>query len=293
MIFYKPRITLLDIVVIILLIGAGIFIYIRVVKGLDYNWEWSFILNYIYRYDEQTGSWVPGMLARGFFTTIRLSIWATLLAIILGTIIGLFRTSSNLLQKLLGFSYVQTIRNIPPLVLIFIFYFFVSDQIMPLLGADDFFRNRSDETQRILAFFFAPAGQFSSFLAAVITLAIYEAAYIAEIIRGGINSIHRGQWEASAALGFNKRQQLRLVILPQAYQRSLPPLAGQFISTIKDSAIVSVISIQELTFQGMELMAATYKTFEIWITIAILYFSLTFTCSRIIGRLEHRMSKKF
>ena len=293
MIFRKPRITLLDIAVTVLLLGAGFFLYIRIVKGLDYNWEWSFILNYIYRYDEQAGSWVPGMLMRGFFATIRLSIWATLLAIFLGTIIGLFRTSSNLLQRLLGFSYVQTIRNLPPLVLIFIFYFFVSDQIMPVLGVDDFFRNRSQETQNILAFLFAPAGQFSSFLAAVFTLAIYEAAYIAEIIRGGINSISKGQWEASAALGFSRRQQIWLVILPQAYQRCLPPLAGQFISTIKDSAIVSVISIQELTFQGMELMAATYKTFEIWITITILYLTLTFTCSKIIGRLEKRQARKF
>ncbi len=293
MIFQKPKITLLDTALIALLLFAGVLLYIRIIKGLDYNWEWSFILNYIYRYDQEAGAWVPGMLARGFFATIRLSIWATLLAIILGTIIGLFRTSSNLLQKLLGFSYVQTIRNLPPLVLIFIFYFFVSDQIMPVLGVDDFFRNRSEETQRVLAFLFAPAAHFSSFLAAVVTLAIYEAAYIAEIIRGGINSISRGQWEASAALGFNKRQQLWLVILPQAYQRCLPPLAGQFISTIKDSAIVSVISIQELTFQGMELMAATYKTFEIWITITILYFSLTFTCSKIIGRLEKRQARKY
>ena len=288
----KPRITILDIAVTILLICAGFFLYIRVIKGLDYNWEWSFILQYLYRFDEGADSWVPGMLMQGFYTTIRLSIWATILAIIMGTIIGLFRTSSNLLQKLLGFSYVQIIRNIPPLVLIFIFYFFVSDQIMPLLGVDEFFRNRSEKTQNILAFLFAPAGQFSSFLAAVITLSIYEASYIAEIIRGGINSIPRGQWEASAALGFNRRQQMMLVILPQAYQRCLPPLAGQFISTIKDSAIVSVISIQELTFQGMELMAATYKTFEIWITITILYFSLTFTCSKIIGRLERRVARK-
>ncbi|RQD57668.1 MAG: amino acid ABC transporter permease [Desulfonatronovibrio sp. MSAO_Bac4] len=287
---YRP--TALDVTLVILLLFTGIFLYLRVVKGLEYNWEWSIIFQYIYRYDEHTESWVPGMLMRGFFTTIRLSIWATLLALILGTIIGLFRTSSNLLQKLLGFSYVQVIRNIPPLVLVFIFYFFVSDQIMPALGVEEFFRNRSETTQNILTFLFAPAGQFPSFISAVITLAIYEAAYIAEIIRGGINSIPKGQWESSAALGFNRGQQMRLIILPQAFQRTLPPMAGQFISTIKDSAIVSIISIQELTFQGMELMAATYKTFEIWITITLLYFSLTFTCSKLIGRLEYVLSKR-
>jgi ABC-type amino acid transport system permease subunit len=99
-------------------------------------------------------------------------------------------------------------------------------------------------------------------------LAVYEGAYITEIIRAGIQSIDKGQWEASSGLGFTRAQQLRYIIFPQALRRIMPPLAGQFISTIKDSAIVSVISIQELTFQGMELMAATFLTFEIWITMA-------------------------
>jgi polar amino acid transport system permease protein len=86
---------------------------------------------------------------------------------------------------------------------------------------------------------------------------------------------------------------MRRVIFPQAMPRILPPLAGQFISTIKDSAIVSVISVQELTFQGMELMASTYRTFEVWITITGLYFLLTMSCSLAVGRLELRLRRKF
>jgi polar amino acid transport system permease protein len=86
-------------------------------------------------------------------------------------------------------------------------------------------------------------------------------------------------------------QLLRHIVLPQAYRRVIPPLAGQFISTIKDSAIVSVISLQELTFQGMELMAATYLTFEVWISVALLYFLLTYPCSRLAGLLEQRMGQ--
>jgi polar amino acid transport system permease protein len=85
---------------------------------------------------------------------------------------------------------------------------------------------------------------------------------------------------------------MRFVILPQAVRMVLPPLAGQFISTIKDSAIVSVISIQELTFQGMELMAATYLTFEIWITITLMYFALTFGCSLLARRLELALRRR-
>jgi polar amino acid transport system permease protein len=84
---------------------------------------------------------------------------------------------------------------------------------------------------------------------------------------------------------------MRHIILPQAVQRVLPPLAGQFISLIKDSSIVSLISIQELTFQGMELMAATYLTFEIWITVTLLYLLMTFTCSLAVQRLEVRMAR--
>jgi len=123
-------------------------------------------------------------------------------------------------------------------------------------------------------------------------LALYEGAYITEIIRAGIQSIERGQWEASSALGFTSWQRMRHVIFPQATIRILPPLAGQVISTIKDSAIVSVISIQELTFQGMELMSATYLTFEVWITITLMYFLVTFTCSLAVRRLELTLQRR-
>ena len=137
----------------------------------------------------------------------------------------------------------------------------------------------------------APASQLPVFLSAVAMLALYEGAYITEIIRAGIQSIEKGQWEASSALGFSRLQQMRYVIFPQATVRILPPLAGQLISTIKDSAIVSVISIPELTFQGMELMSATYRTFEVWITITLMYFLLTFTCSLAVQRLERAMHR--
>jgi hypothetical protein len=120
---------------------------------------------------------------------------------------------------------------------------------------------------------------------------VFEGAYITEIVRAGVQSIEKGIWEAAHALGLSRWQQLRYVVLPLAAQRILPPLAGQFISTIKDSAIVSVISIQELTFRGMELMSATYLIFEVWITITVLYLILTLSLSLVVSRVENYLRR--
>ena len=131
------------------------------------------------------------------------------------------------------------------------------------------------------------------FAAGVLALSLFEGSYASEIYRAGIVAVNKGQWEASYTLGLGTYQSYRYIILPQAFQRILPPLAGQFVSLIKDSSIVSVISIQELTFQGMELMAATYLTFEIWITIAVLYFILTYSCSMMARVLERSRARLY
>ena len=113
-----------------------------------------------------------------------------------------------------------------------------------------------------------------------------------EIVRGGIAGIPKGQWDAGFALGMNRYQIFMNIILPQALRNILSPLAGQFISTIKDSAIMSVISIQELTFHGMEVMATTFLTFEVWITITVLYFTLTFSLSRLTVVIENHLASQ-
>ena len=287
----KTRITFTDLFIILLVLGGGIFIFYRIRFNLNYKWDWGAIPQYFFRFDEQTGRWTPNMLIEGLLITIRLSIWATVIATIIGVVMGLCLTSGSLFRRLLGRTYVELTRNLPPIVLIFIFYFFLSSQIIPLLGVDEFIVSSSEGTKSFLAFFFASPHMFSAFLSALITLAVFEGAYITEIVRAGIQSIEKGQWEASYALGLSPWQQIRHIILPQATRRILPPLAGQFISTIKDSAIVSVISIQELTFQGLELMSATYLTFEVWITITLLYLILALTLSLAVERLEVRMRR--
>jgi polar amino acid transport system permease protein len=282
----RKRLTTLDAVLGFIILAVAVYVYYRIDQVVHYRWEWSAIPQYLFRYDAESGRWVTNLLMQGFFTTIRLSVWGTLLAMIIGTAMGLFRVSHSLFLRLVGRTYVESIRNLPPLVLIFIFYFFVSDQIMPVLRIPDLVAAMSENQQAVLTVLLAPPNQVPAFLSALVTLAIFEGAYITEIVRAGIQSIGVGQWEASKALGFTRWQQMRHIILPRAFQRVLPPLSGQFISTIKDSAIVSVISIQELTFQGMELMSATYLTFEIWITITIMYLALTLPCSLLIQRIE-------
>ena len=199
---------------------------------------------------------------------------------------GILRLRPHLLPRLLSRGYVELVRNTPPLVLVFIFDFFLGNQITTLLGISEAVDNAGPGARSAIRFLFADPARFPEFVSAVMTLALYEGAYITEIVRAGIQSVDKGQWEAAYSLGFSRYYQYRFIILPQAVRKILPALAGQFISAIKDSAIVSVISIQELTFQGLELMSSTYRTFEIWITITVLYFLLTATCSAIAHRIE-------
>ena len=282
----KAKIRLFDLLLAcVILVALGYAAY-RITVHLHYKWDWESVPQFLLRFDEESGGWVPNVLLLGLYNTIRLSLWGTFLATLIGLVMGLCRVSHNLFSRLIGRTYVELVRNVPPLVLIFIFYYFLSGQVMSFLGIDSFLSSRSQGFQDAVALFLAPPYMFSAFVSALITLATFEGAYITEIVRAGIQSIEKGTWEAAYALGLSRWQQLRYVILPLAAQRILPPLAGQFISTIKDSAIVSVISIPELTFQGMELMSATYLIFEVWIVITALYLLLTLALSLAIGRWE-------
>jgi polar amino acid transport system permease protein len=278
----KSKITTLDILVLLILLGGLAYVIYQVKVKLNYNWQWGIIPQYLFRYDAESGKWVSNYLIHGLMTTLRLSFWGTLLATILGTVMGLLRVSKSLFHRMIARSYVELMRNLPPLVIIFIFYFFISDQIMPIIGIDDYLRSSSPGTKRLFEVLFSPPQFASAFIAALFTLAIFEGAYITEIVRAG---------EASHALGLSKYHNMRHIILPQAMQRLLPALAGQFISLIKDSAIVSVISIQELSYQGTQLMASTYLTIEIWITITALYLVMTLTFSLGVGKLEAYMAR--
>lgn len=291
----KKRIpfTALDAVLLTTFLGGAVFFAWRVHAVLDYEWRWGVLVQYLLRYDEAAGRWVPGLMTQGLLTTIRLSLWTMILATIFGTAMGMARSARWLLPRMVARSYVELVRNTPPLVLIFLFYYFLSDMFMSALGVDAAIRALPAWAKELLPWVAAPVGRLENFLSALLTMAVYEGAYITEHVRAGIQSIERGQHEAAYALGLTRWQQMRYVILPQALARIVPPLAGQFISTIKDTAIVSLISVQELTFQGLELMAATYMTFETMITVMALYLLLTLSCSTLARKLELRLRRAY
>lgn len=202
-----------------------------------------------------------GPLLLGLWTTLWLSAAASVVGLIIGMVTGLCRIARNATLRQLSIVYIEIIRGTPLLVQIFIFYFFLGTVL-----------------------------DISRIVAGISALAIFAGAYVAEIIRAGIQSIPRGQMEAARSLGMNVTQAMIYIILPQAFKRILPPLAGQFISLIKDSSLVSVIAITDLTKSGREVITSTFATFEIWFVVAFLYLVLTFSLSQVIAWIERRLA---
>ena len=246
----KRKLHWLDAVVVTAVIAFIVFVLYRVDSVLHYSWNWGMITPYLAYFDEDKQRWVANLLILGFVTSIRLALWGIVIAAIIGVVMGLCRTSSNLFLRMVARVYVEFVRNMPPLVFIFIFYFFISSQLMPLLGVDEFVRNASPTTLSVINVLFGDPILFSNFVSGLICLCLFEGAYITEIVRAGVQAIPRGQWEAGNSVGLSKLDVLRFVIMPQAIQRIMPPLANQFIQLIKDSSIVSLISIQETDVHG-------------------------------------------
>ncbi len=256
---------------------------------LVYQWEWGFLPGYLFHWDEETQSLLPNLLVKGLLTTLRLAFWSIILATLIGFVTGMMRTSRRLFPQAFSRLYIELIRNIPPIVFIFVFYFFISSQIIPLLGLDTLDQRLGPTGQSVVEFLFGPVSLLSNTFSGIFCLALFEAAYITEIVRSGIQSVSVGQREAAMSIGLSRWQQMRYVVLPQAVHRVIPPLAGQFIILIKDSSIVSLISIQELTFLTLEVANSTQRVFEVWVFVAGVYFVLCYSCALIFRRLEMRL----
>ncbi len=287
----KTRLNWIDAVVVAVVAGFCWYIFLRVESVLNYTWDWGRVLPFLVYVDSDTGAMSANLLLEGLLMTLRLAVYGIVASALIGVVMGLCRVSQNLFLRMLARTYVELVRNTPPLVFIFIFYFFLSTQLMPLLGIEELARSDSATVQALITFFSGDPVLFSNFISGLICLSIFEGAYITEIVRAGIQSIPRGQWEAGKAIGLSGYEVLRRIILPQAVSRIAPPLANQFITLIKDSSIVSLISIQELTFMAVEVGVSTSRIFEVWILTAAMYFVICYACVLFFNYLERRAAR--
>lgn len=219
----------------------------------------------------------------GILLTIRITLISFGVAIILGLIAGLARISRNTIIYNLGTFYVEVVRGVPLVVLMLYVAFVLLPILIDLIGsvgesldiaylAEVNIRNVSFEARAIAA------------------LAFGYGAYEAEVFRAGIQSIERGQMEAARSLGMNYFQAMRYIILPQAIRRVLPPLGNDFIALLKDSSLATVLAVPELTQLGRVLRSSTFRVFEVFNSVAILYLSMTLMLSYLVRILERRMS---
>ncbi len=256
------------------------------------TWKWDTLFPYIF-YMDNNNEIALGMLSKGFLLTLRLGVWAFIFAFVFGLSVGMYTANKRGLVVLPFTFFVQTLRNIPPLIFIFLIYFFSGQFFLPLIfSLQDFAYSLSPQTLSWFSYIFAPPMQIEGMTAAIVALGLYEGVYIAEIVRASIESISKHQSESAKALGFSPFQSLRYILLPQAKRVMLPPLAGQTISIFKDSALAALVSLPELTFQSLEIMTVTRMTLEIWIVCMFLYFCLSKICSIIYNYLEKKITWK-
>ncbi|MCV2869129.1 amino acid ABC transporter permease [Defluviimonas sp. WL0002] len=277
----------LDWAILALLILFAGYVWFRIDGALNYKWRWEIIPQYLFRYDEEKGRWVANILMQGLMNTVRISVLAGMLALVLGTVLGLARVAQNLAVRMLARTYLEVLRNVPAVVVIFIFYFFLSEQLIAAFGVESWARGIArGENAWIWESFFGDMRRFPSLISGILVLALFESAFVGEIVRAGIQSIPKGQREAAQSIGMTWGDEMRFIVLPQAMRKVVPPLASEFIALVKNSAIVSLISVHDLTYKTVELVSSTRAIFEAWITTAVLYGGLCFLLSLLFRRLE-------
>ncbi|MBU0973588.1 MAG: amino acid ABC transporter permease [Proteobacteria bacterium] len=242
----------------VVLLGILASVLIVGYQNLAYNWQWYRLPPYFFSIEN--GRFVRGLLLDGLVITLKISSLGLVLSIVMGVCSAFARLSVFPMLRLTAWVYVETIRNTPLLIQIFLIYFVIS-----------------------------PVLDISAFWSAVIALSLFEGAYASEIIRSGIINVPRGQVEAAQSIGLSGFATYIKVIIPQMLRQTLPMLAGQSVSLIKDSALVSTISIYDLTMQGQKIVSETFLTFEIWFAVALCYLSVTASLSFFIRRFEHKM----
>lgn len=209
------------------------------------------------------------LFLRGLGTTVAISAGALALALLLGAAAGLARASSSPVLDQAAFTYVELVRGTPFLVQLYVGYFCVA---------------------RVLRLHDAVGDvETAKWLVGGVGLGVFGGAYVAEIVRAAVESIERGQWEAARSLGLSHRRTLLHVILPQCLRRMTPPLAGEGVSLVKESSLLSAIGVAEVTYQARSLQSAQFATFEAFVPLAVLYLGVTLPLSWLSRRLERRL----
>ncbi|HWO85107.1 MAG TPA: amino acid ABC transporter permease [Stellaceae bacterium] len=220
--------------------------------GTGYAWDFSFL--WAYRW----------LILAGLGVTIAYTVGTILLGLAIGLVTGLLRLSRNPMITAPLVAYVEIFRCTPLLVQIVWFYY----ALPVVLGID-----------------------IPAHVAAVLVLSLYTGAFYAEIIRGGVNSIERGQWDAARAIGMRRNQVMRHVILPQAVKRMIPPFMNQSIIQLKNTSLVSTIAVADLLYQGTIITAATYRPLEVYTMVAIIYFLVLFPLTLAAQQVERRLAR--
>lgn len=214
----------------------------------QYRWQWYRVWRFVGTWED--GVFSPGVLLEALGVTLQLTVASLVLSMGIGGVLAGMKLSASPVARMLASAAIGALRNTPLLMQLFMVYFVAA----PVLG-------------------------IGPFAAAVLSLSLFEGAYIAEIFRAGMLAIPKAQWEAALSLGMPVSTAARLVVVPQALRLVLPPLAGQLVSLIKDTSLVSAIAVADLTMRARLVITDTFLSFEIWLLTAAIYLMLTLLVS--------------
>lgn len=253
---YKKQLPLFYSLISILVLAALFYLVGHSFYSLEYDWSFRFLLNYFW--EPETNS--PGLILLGLWGTIYISVLSIVIGTAGGIMIGMLLIGRERISRNAALIFVDIFRNTPVLVQLYVVYFIVGTAL-----------------------------EIKPETAGVLTLSLFCSAYVAEIFRGTIIEFEKGQIDAAKSLGLTPWQIARFVIAPQALRRMLPPLVGQFVSLVKDSSLVSVISVSDLTKSALNVVAVSFRSFETWFVVALIYFVLNFLLSTYGRYLERRL----
>ncbi len=240
----------------LILLGGGLWFVVKSFQGLDYDWSFAFLQDYLW--DPQGDK--PGLILQGLWMTIKVSFLSILLGTLVGLLIGGLMLGREPLFKGFSVVFVDIFRNTPVLVQLYVMYYIVGTAV-----------EMEPET------------------AGIVTLSLFCSAYVAEIFRGAVLEFEKGQIDAAKAMGLSSWQIAWHIGAPQILRKMLPALVGQFVSLVKDSSLVSVISVADLTKSALSIVSVSFKSFETWFLVAVLYCVVNTVLSTYGRYLERRL----